>query len=406
MTARPRGPLEGVRVIDLTQMLAGPFATAVLADFGADVIKVESPFGDFVRAQGPFPRDDESRVYGGYFQSVNRNKRGIVLDLCTDQGRTALLRLAEDADLVIENFRSGVMERLGLSYERLRERNARLVYGAIRGFGDSRTGESPMRDWPAYDVTAQAMSGFMEITGSADGPPTKAGPGIGDTVPALFLVAGVLAALHRARETGEGEFVDVAMYDALLALCERSVYQYSYTGVVATRQGNTHPLLSPFDTLPTLDGWVTVAAPTDAHWRRLAEIIGRPDLIADHRFATASSRVDNADGVRALLAQWTGVRPLSEVVAALGGQVPVGPVQNAEMIFRDPHVAARSMLTEVEQPGYSRPVTIVGSPVKFAGLPAPAPLRAPLLGEHTSEVLSTAALGKPVPFTEGEIRSA
>ncbi|MCE0761916.1 CoA transferase [Pseudonocardia kujensis] len=387
-------------------MLAGPFATALLADLGADVIKVESPSGDFIRDQGPFPEDDEVRAYGGYFQSVNRNKRGIVLDLATDAGRAALLRLVEDADLVIENFRSGVMERLRLSYETLREHNPRLVYGAIRGFGDARTGDSPMRDWPAYDITAQAMSGFMEITGAADGPPTKAGPGIGDTVPALFLVAGVLAALHRARETGEGEFVDVAMYDALLAMCERSVYQYSYTGIAPTRQGNAHSLLSPFDTLPTADGWVTIAAPTDAQWSRLATLIGRPDLVEDPRLRTASVRVRNGELVRTVLVEWTGARPLAEVVAVLGGKVPVGPVQNAEMIFGDPHVAARAMLVEVEQPGYARPVTIVGSPIKFAGLPAQAPRRAPLLGEHTREVLRAAGLDEPVPFAEGEIKSA
>jgi crotonobetainyl-CoA:carnitine CoA-transferase CaiB-like acyl-CoA transferase len=408
---RPRGPLADVRVLDLTQMLAGPFATAVLADLGADVVKVESPRGDFIRDQGPFPVDDETREYGGYFQSVNRNKRGIVLDLASPEGKAVLIRLAQGADLLIENFRYGVMDRLGLSYEVLHDHNPKLVYGAIRGFGDSRTGHSPMRDWPAYDVTAQAMSGFMEITGPADGPPMKAGPGIGDTVPALFLVAGVLAALHRAQKTGEGEFVDVAMYDALLAMCERSVYQYSYSGVVATRQGNAHPLLSPFDTLPTSDGWVTIAAPTDAQWARLAQLIGRPELAEDPELATAADRVRNGERVLEQLTAWTSARPLDEVVAVLGGKIAVGPVQNAERIFHDPHVKARAMLTEVEQPGYSRPVTIVGIPIKFAGLPAPAPRRAPLLGEHTAEVLR--AIGGTSLETdpsarcdEGEIQSA
>lgn len=414
MSGTSRGPLSGIRVVDLTQMLAGPFATAVLADLGADVVKVEPPRGDFIRAQGPFPDDDELRAYGGYFQSVNRNKRGIVLDLATPEGKESLLGLVAEADLVIENFRHGVMDRLGLSYETLREHNPRLVYGAIRGFGDARTGESPLRDWPAYDVTAQAMSGFMEITGPADGPPTKAGPGIGDTVPALFLVAGVLAALHRARETGEGDFVDVAMYDALLALSERSVYQYSYTGQVATRRGNTHPLLSPFDTVPTTDGWVTIAAPTDAHWARLTALIGSPELAADPEFATAAARVRNADRVRHVLTGWTSVRALDEVVAVLGGLIPVGPVQDAARIFADPHVAARSMLTEIEQPGSSRPYAIVGSPVKFASLPAPPPRRAPLLGEHNAEVLGAdeftrRAVDQPWPSIaggEGEMRSA
>lgn len=388
MTPQSNGPLAGVVVVDLTTMLAGPFATMILADLGADVIKVEPPHGDFIRQQGPFAPDDRVRAFGGYFQSINRNKRSAVLDLTTDDGRDSLRRIVEHADVLVENYRHGVMDRLGLSYERLSEINPRLVYAAIRGFGDERTGSSPMRDWPAYDITAQALGGLMEITGDPAGPPIKAGPGFGDTVPALFAVIGLLSALHRARRDGIGGFVDVSMYDAMLAMCERTVYQHSYTGDVPNRQGNTHPLLSPFDVLPALDGWVSIAAPADKLWRNLCAAIGRPELADDERTKDNVSRLVHRHVVADALTEWTAAHTKSEIVDALGGIVPVGPVNTVEDIFADPHVKARQMLIDVEQPGLARPVTIVNTPIKFAGAGHTNARRAPLLGEHTAEVLT------------------
>src|SRR5437764_3932873 len=235
--AAPERPLHGLRVVDLTRMLAGPYCTMLLADLGADVVKVEPPGGDGTRSTGPFAEDDELRAYGGYFQSVNRNKRSIAVDLKQEAGREVVARLAAAADVLVENFRPGVMERLGLGYESLAEANPRLVYAAVRGFGDPRTGDSPYRDWPAFDVTAQAFGGFMGITGPMPGQPQKAGPGIGDIFPATLAAPGVLAAVHHRRETGRGQFVDVAMYDGVLALCERIVYQHSYAGAVPSQQG-------------------------------------------------------------------------------------------------------------------------------------------------------------------------
>lgn len=381
-------PLAGTVIVDLTSMLAGPFATMVLADLGADVIKIEPPRGDFIRDQGPYTDDDERHIYGGYFQSVNRNKRSVVLDLKTEEGRASLLSIVQGADGLVENFRNGVMDSLGLSYERLREVNPRLVYGAIRGFGDSRTGASPMQDWPAYDVTVQALSGFMEITGEPGGPPTKAGPGIGDTVPALFAVIGFLAALQQARRDGSGSFVDVAMYDAMLAMSERTVYQHSYTGEIPSRVGNTHPLLCPFDVAPTSDGWVSIAAPSPVHWDRLCDTIGRPDLKDDERTKDNVHRLRNREIVRAAIEAWTTVHTKVEIMELLGGRVPVAPVNNIEDIFQDPHVRARNMLVEVNHPGSLHPVTIANSPIRFAGQPGTAPRRAPMLGEHTDEVLA------------------
>jgi crotonobetainyl-CoA:carnitine CoA-transferase CaiB-like acyl-CoA transferase len=375
------GPLQGLRVLDLTAMLAGPYATMLLADLGADVVKIESPAGDLTRRVGPFREGAGDGRLGGYFQSINRGKRSIVLDLKTADGRERFLELVARADVVAENFSTGVMERLGLGYERLAEANARLVYAAIRGFGDPRTGESPYVSWPAFDVVAQAVGGFLSVTGTADGQPIKSGPGIGDIFPAALLAMGILAAVHHAERTGQGQFLDVAMYDAVLSLTERIVYQYSYTGESPAPQGNSHPLLSPFDILPTADGWMAVAAPSDHHWAVIADVIGRPDMATDDRYRTNAARLRHSTDVRAALVGWLERRTNAEVVAALGGRVPIGPVNDAAAIFADPHVAARRMLVDLDDPGSDRPVTVAGQPVKFTRTPAEPSRRGPLLGE-------------------------
>ena len=375
------GPLDGVKVVDLTAMLAGPYATMLLADLGADVVKIEPPGGDVTRRSSRIREDDSDEALGGYFQSINRGKRSVMIDLKDPAERDRLLDLVRVADVVVENFSSGVMERLGIGYETLAEINPRLVYATVRGFGDPRTGVSPYTNWPAYDVVAQAMGGFLGITGTADGTPIKSGPGIGDILPATLLAVGILAALHHVQRTGEGQFVDVAMYDAVLSLCERIVYQYSYTGVVPHQQGNTHPLLSPFDILPTADGWVAIAAPHDSQWRTVVALMGKPELGEDPRFITSGARIGNADEVRSILTDWLSTRKTIDVMATLGGKVPIGPVNNVADIFADPHVRARDMLVEIEQPGNDRPVTIAGQPIKFTLTPSRVRGRAPILGE-------------------------
>ena len=269
------GALRDLRIIDLTQMLAGPFGTMMLADHGATVIKVESPNGDLTRAGGPFRDDDSERVLGGYFQSIDRNKLSVCLDLKTEDGCEAFKALVRDADAVVENFRSVVMERLGLGYEVLREINPTLVYGALRGFGDARTGSSPYQTWPAFDVVAQAMGGIMAITGPDAETPTKIGPGVGDIIPGMMLGFGVLAAIHHARRTGVGQFVDVAMTDAVLAVCERMIWQNSVLGVVPGPEGNHHPFLCPFGMFPAKDGFITVAAQQDAFFAVLCALVER-----------------------------------------------------------------------------------------------------------------------------------
>ncbi|MET0542303.1 MAG: CoA transferase [Variovorax sp.] len=381
------GALAGLRVVDLTQMLAGPICTQVLADHGAQVTKVESFAGDGIRSSGPFRPDDELRAFGGYFQSVNRNKSSIALDLKQAQGRELLVRMVQEADVVVENFRSGVMERLGLSYEDLRKSNPRLVYATIRGFGDPRTGASPSAHWPAYDVVAQAMGGIMSITGASGGDPTKIGPGIGDIVPGLMLGIGILAAVHHAQRTGQGQFVDVSMVDSVLALCERIVYQQSYEGRTPGPEGNRHPLLCPFGLFPARDGWVSIACPDEKLWARLARIIGRPEMAEDPRFATNPARVQHASEVIAAVEDFTRCRSKAELAEQLGGITPFGPVYTAQDIFADPHFAQREMLVEVEHPGCSSPVHIAGIPIKLSETPGSVRRRAPLLGEHTDEVL-------------------
>jgi crotonobetainyl-CoA:carnitine CoA-transferase CaiB-like acyl-CoA transferase len=383
----PTGPLAGVRIVDLTQALAGPFCTMLLADLGADVIKVEPPAGDMTRLVGPFPEDDQDHFFGGYFASVNRNKRSIVVDLKTEEGKHQLRRLVAGADALVENFRTGVMDGLGVSYETLAAVNPRLVYVAVRGFGDPRTGVSPYVDWPAYDIVAQAMSGVVSSTGTEDGETVRVGPSIGDLYPATVAALGLVSALLHARETGVGQFVDVSMYDALFALCEAIAYRYSYAGVVTGPTGNSHPQLSPFDVYPTADGGCAIASPSAKHWELLCEIIGRPDLITDDRTATNGHRMKHAAYVRQVMSEWTAARTTSEVVAALAGRVPVGPVNDAVALFADPHLRARGMLVAIEHPGSGRPLVFPNSPIHCTVTPTGAWRRAPKLGEHTDEVL-------------------
>lgn len=381
------GALQGLRVIDLTQMLAGPVCTQLLADQGADVLKVEPLGGDGIRSAGPFLEDDSLRAFGGYFQSVNRNKSSLALDLKHPEGRDIFMRLVQEADVLVENFRAGVLERLGLGYETLRPHNPRLVYGTIRGFGDPRSGASPYAHWPAYDVVAQAMGGVMSITGAAGGDPTKVGPGVGDIVPGLMLGFGILAAVHHAQRTGEGQFVDVAMADGVLALCERIVYQHSYEGRTPGPEGNRHPLLCPFGLFKAADGWVAVACPGEKLWGPLAEAIGRPEMAQDPRFATNTARVAHAALVIAAVEDFTRARSKAELAQLLGGIAPFGPVYTARDIFNDPHFAKREMLVEIEHPGSPTPVRIAGVPIKLSATPGGIRRRAPLLGEHTEQVL-------------------
>ncbi|WP_176590549.1 MULTISPECIES: CaiB/BaiF CoA transferase family protein [Sphingobium] len=389
------GALSDLRIIDLTQMLAGPYATMMLADHGATVIKIEGPEGDMTRAGGPFRKDDEEKLLGGYFQSIDRNKESVCLDLKSEEGKAAFKALVLDADAVVENFRSGVMERLGLGYEVLQEINPRLVYGTLRGFGDARTGKSPYNDWPAFDVVAQAMGGIMAITGPDPNTPTKVGPGVGDIIPGMMLGFGVLSAIHHARRTGQGQFVDISMVDAVLAVCERTVWQNSVLGLVPGPEGNHHPFLCPFGMYPAADGFVTIAAHQDRFFEFLCQTLDAPELPHDPRFLDHAKRGANKGALIEALSARTCAFTKDELSRMLGGKIPFGPVLNISEIFDDPHFAAREMLVDVEQPGLE-PVKIVGVPIKMTRTPGKVVRRGPYLGEHTELRLREAGLDEDV----------
>jgi crotonobetainyl-CoA:carnitine CoA-transferase CaiB-like acyl-CoA transferase len=393
MTEPRGGALEGIRVIDLTQMLAGPYCTQMLADQGADVIKIEPPQGDSSRKLGPYRPDDQTRLIGGYFASVNRNKKSMVLDLKAEEGRALLRQLVRTADVVVENYRARVMDRLGLSYESLREDNPALVYAAIRGFGDPRTGESPYVDWPAFDVVAQAMGGLMGITGPDAKTPIKVGPGLGDIIPGAFATTGILAALVRAKMTGRGQFVDICMIDVVLAVCERIVHQNSYAGVVPGPEGNQHPILTPFGVFPALDGFVSIGAPTDEWWQKICTLIGRQDLLNDAALATNALRTKNRERVFAIIEAFTRTRTKKELLEVFGGKIPFGPVYDISDIRQDPHFAARDMIVETRDAGAADPIRLAGVPIKFTETPGRIWSAPPLPGEHTDEILGAAGFG-------------
>ena len=293
------GTLSDIKIIDLTQMVAGPYGAMFFADNGADVIKVEPPHGDGTRLAGGFFSDDEEQSVSPLFQSLNRNKKSVMLDLKTDAGKNAFLALIKDADAVIENFRMGVMEKLGLGYEDLALANPKLVYGSIRGFGDKRTGESPYAAWPAFDIVAQAMGGIISVTGPDAETPTKTGPGIGDLVPGLMMSFGVLSAIHHARRTGEGQYVDVSMVDGVLSLTERIITQIQVQEKTPAPEGNHHPFGSPFGLYPAKDGFIAIAAPSDEMFELFCKAINADELLEDERFDGYRNRAVN----RALLAE-------------------------------------------------------------------------------------------------------
>ncbi|MEM7219077.1 MAG: CoA transferase [Pseudomonadota bacterium] len=374
-------------IVDCTMAYAGPFGTTLLADLGANVIKVEPPGGDGFRNVGPFP-PDHARVgavepagvdYGSAFASVNRNKRSVVLDLKDARDREVLMQLCERADALVENMRAGIMDKLGVGYEALRARNPRLVYGAVRGYGDPRTGASPYADWPCLDPAGQAAGGLVEATGDLFG------VAIADIYPGTLMALGLLAAVLRARSTGDGEFFDVAMYDGVQALLKSNV---AYYGLKGRDRGPGGRALVPFGLFPASDGRVAIAAPVEHHWAILCRAMGRPELIDDERTRSNPRRTRHAEFVDAQVAAWTSDHTKAEIIAALGGQVPCAPANTMADIFADPHAAARDMLQRFQYPGANPEATLSGNPIKFLGAATGLYQRPPLHGEHTEEVLA------------------
>jgi len=382
------GPLSGQRVLDLTRSLSGPFATQILADLGATVIKVEEvAAGDSTRNGGPFHASDVEHAHSGYFHSVNRNKRGIAIDLKTAEGKALILRLVDECDIVVENFRVGVMEKLGLGYEVLCERNPRLIYAAIRGFGDPRSGRSDYVNWPAFDVVAQAMGGICGVTGAEGGEPTKVGPGIGDIVPGMYLSIGILAAVIERQRTNQGQFVDVAMTDAILAITERIVYQRSFGDKLAGLVGNHQPYAVPFGLFPAKDGSIAICAPQDHFFRDLAIGLDAPELLQEPRYATLQLRSAAREELIEKISGLTRNFTKAELRERLGGKIPLGPVYTMADIEADEHFRVRNMLPELDLPGVEKPLAVAGSPIRMSGTPEQTYRRGPSIGEDTDAIL-------------------
>jgi CoA:oxalate CoA-transferase len=380
-------PLKNIRVLDFTVMLAGPYATMMLADCGAEVLKIERPVtGDNTRAIGPFSRSDPERRAGGFFLSISRNKKSVTLDLKHPRGVDLARELAKKSDIVVENFRPGVMDRLGLGYGALKNINPRIVYTSISGFGHT----GPYRDRPSFDLIAQAMGGVMAMTGPKDGHPHKVGPGIGDIWAASLAAYATIVALVSAMKTGQGQHVDCAMYDSMIYMVERAIMMYSMAGIVSRPVGNSHPLYAPYDCFETRDGkYVVLAGHWDNQWRNLCRAMNREDLIRDPRFGSMWDRAQNYDSLRPLIQAWVRTLERDELLSLLiDSDVPVGPVNTVEDIFACPQVRAREMLSEVRHP-IAGPLAVAGVPMRFSETPGGVRSAAPLLGEHTEEVLKT-----------------
>ncbi|WBO61815.1 CaiB/BaiF CoA transferase family protein [Streptomyces camelliae] len=375
--------LAGIRVLDLSRILSGPVATMVLADLGADVIKVEdTKDGDDTRQWAPPYQGDQS----AYFLAANRNKRGISVDLKTEQGREFVLRLADRADVVVENFRPGTADRLGLGYDALAARNPRLVYASISGYGQT----GPWASRPGYDAIAQAQSGMMSITGEAGGPPLRPGVATADIGAGMWAAIGILAALHARESTGRGQHVDVSLLDGQLAWLTYVAGGWFASGSAPGPHGSAHPTIVPYQALPTADGHLMIAAGNDKLFQRLTEVLGVPDLAADPRFAGNPDRVRHRDELIPLLEARLARCGSAEWAALLDAAgVPCAPIATVADALSSPQARARNMVVELDHPTAGR-LRTVGSPLKLGHTPARFHSAPPLLGQHTDEVLAEA----------------
>ncbi|MBW2290311.1 MAG: CoA transferase [Deltaproteobacteria bacterium] len=356
------GPLAGLLVVDLTRVLAGPFCTMVLADLGARVIKVEAPGGDDARRIGPFV-DGES----AYFASLNRGKQSIALDLKDGADRSVFEKLLARADVLCENFRPGVMERLGYGWEALAQRHPRLVLASTSGFGQT----GPYAGRPAYDIVVQAMGGVMSLTGHPGGPPTRVGSSLGDITAGLFTAVGIQAALLERERSGKGRRVDVSMLDAQVATLENAIARYAATGEVPGPMGSRHPSIAPFEALATAHGHIVIAAGNDALFAVLCETLERAELARDPRFASNELRRSNAAELSDLLEEALAVRPADAwIERLLEAGVPSGPLNDVAAVVADPQVAARNMVVTAPLAGGGR-LEMAGNPVKISGFVDP-----------------------------------
>jgi crotonobetainyl-CoA:carnitine CoA-transferase CaiB-like acyl-CoA transferase len=382
MSEANNGPLAGIRVLDLTRVLAGPYCTMFLGDLGAEVVKVEQPgVGDDTRGWGPPFVGGES----AYFLCTNRNKKSITVDLKSAEGVSLIRRLAERADVLIENFRPGALERMGLGERELRAANSKLIYASLSGFG----ADGPMADVPGYDLIVQAWGGLMSITGTDESGPLKVGVAIIDLVAGLMLGKAIVAALYAREKLGAGQKIDTSLLEAEVATLINAGSNYLVAGQIPKRWGNAHPSIVPYQSFQTADGYLVLGAASESIWKRLCPALDRADLTDDPRFAKNADRVANRTELIAFLAEIFLTRTSADWVAALNrADVPCAPVQTIDQVFAAPQVRHRNMLVEVEHPTAGK-VKMAGVPVKFSATPASVRLAPPLLGEHNDEVLSS-----------------
>ncbi|MBN2285472.1 MAG: CoA transferase [Tissierellales bacterium] len=373
-------PLEGIKVLDMTRVLAGPYCTMTLADMGAEVMKVEAPkTGDDSRAFGPYVNNESA-----YFMSLNRNKESMTLNLKTDKGKEIIKAMVKQVDVLVENFRPGTMEKLGLGYEVLKEINPALIYAASSGFGHY----GPYSDRPAYDGVVQAMGGIMSITGQKGGEPTRVGPSVGDIFSGLFTAIGILSAIYKRKEDGKGTKIDVSMLDCQVAILENAIARYFVTGISPKPEGNKHASIVPFEPFNTSDGKIMIAAGNDNLWAKFCKILKKEELISDEKYKTNPLRNKHYEELYPIIAEEIKKKTTEEWKKILvEGGVPSGPINNIEMVVNDEHVIARKMIQEIFHP-VAGLTHIPGIPIKMEGCSDDIRFPAPVLGQHTEEILA------------------
>lgn len=388
------GPLDGLKVFDLTRVLAGPHCTQLLGDLGAEVIKVERPgSGDDTRGFAPpFQTDDkgEETTESAYYTGANRNKRSVTINIGTPEGQALARKLMADCDILVENFKAGTLERYGLGYEQIKAEFPRLIYCSITGFGQT----GPYAPRPGYDGLIQAMGGVMSLTGVPDGEPMKVAVPICDLMAGMYASVGILAAVRHQAETGKGQFIDIGMLDTHVGWLANQGMNYLATGENPDRIGNQHPNILPYQVMPTADGYIVLSVGNDPTFERFCKLAGCEELLSDERFQTNAARVSNRDHVTETLNEITKQKPSDWWLENLEKEkIGCGPINNLEQVFADPHVKAREMVIEMDHPSTgSKPMKLIANPIKLSATPPTYRKPPPLLGQHTDEVLQEAGL--------------
>ena len=376
------GPLEGIRVVDLTRILAGPYCTMMLGDMGAEVIKIEHPQGgDDTRGWGPPFLNGVST----YFISINRNKKSLTLNLKDERGKELLRDLIRKGDVVVENFRPGTLDKLGFSWEEIHRINPAVIFASLSGFGQT----GPRKNEPGFDVVIQGEGGIMSITGEPDGPPSKFGASIGDITAGMLAAQGVLLSLYHREKTGVGQMVDVGMLDGQVALLTYHANNYFGTGKLPPRRGNKHPSITPYETYKCKDGYFNLGVGNDSLWRRFCDAMELAEIKEDPKFAVNKDRVDNRLELQEILDPFFAEKTVGETIETLrGAGIPCGPINNLEQVLNEPQILAREMVVDIDVP-VAGPTKVTGVPIKLSETPGAVRTPPPTLGQHTDEVLES-----------------